>query len=94
MCCSSSRPSRCHILDDICIHRIMKDWSIIDRLHKVRVPTFVVNGRADQAQDSVVAPFFQHIPRVKWVTFEKASHMAYWEDREHYMKLVEEFLAN
>lgn len=71
----------------------MKDWTIIDRLNKVRVPTFVTNGRADQAQDFVVAPFFQHIPKAKWVTFENSSHMSFWEERERYMKLVGEFLA-
>ena len=74
--------------------RILKDWTIVDRLHLVRVPTFVINGRKDISQDFVVAPFFEHIPKVKWVTFEQSSHTPFWEEREHYNKLVEEFLKS
>ncbi|PCH39111.1 proline-specific peptidase [Wolfiporia cocos MD-104 SS10] len=71
---------------------ILKDWTIIERLHVVRVPTFVINGRNDIAQDFVVAPFFERIKRVKWVTMENSSHTPFWEERERYMQLVNDFL--
>ncbi|KAJ3553646.1 hypothetical protein NM688_g3496 [Phlebia brevispora] len=71
---------------------ILANWSIEDRLHLIRVPTFVINGRADIAQDFVVEMFFQNIQKVKWVTFEKSSHTPHWEERERYMKLVADFL--
>ena len=71
---------------------ILKDWTIIDRLHKVRVPTFVINGRADIAQDFVVAPFFERIGKVKWMTFENSSHTPHFEERERYIKTVADFL--
>ncbi|KZT01798.1 proline iminopeptidase [Laetiporus sulphureus 93-53] len=71
---------------------ILNNWSIIDRLHLVRVPTFVINGRGDIAQDFVVAPFFEKIKKVKWVTFENSTHTPFWEEREKYMKLVDEFV--
>ncbi|PIL24033.1 hypothetical protein GSI_13784 [Ganoderma sinense ZZ0214-1] len=73
---------------------ILDNWSIIERLHMVRVPTFVANGRKDIAQDFVVAPFFQRIRQVKWVTFEQSSHTPFWEEREHYNRLVVEFLKS
>ncbi|TBU50824.1 proline iminopeptidase [Dichomitus squalens] len=73
---------------------ILDDWTIIERLHLVRVPTFVINGRKDIAQDFVVAPFFHRIPQVKWVTFEQSSHTPFWEEREHYNKVVGEFLKS
>ena len=76
------------------LHRILDSWSIVERLHLVRVPTFVINGRRDSAQDLVVAPFFQRIRQVKWVTFEQSSHTPFWEEREHYNKLVVEFLKS
>lgn len=75
-------------------YRILDNWSIIERLHMVRVPTFVINGRKDIAQDFVVAPFFQRIRQVKWVTFEQSSHTPFWEEREHYNRLVVEFLRS
>ena len=75
-----------------CSSRILKDWTIVDRLHLVRVPTFVINGRKDISQDFVVAPFFERIPRAKWVTFENSSHTPFWEERERFMQLVGDFL--
>ncbi|KAF9524160.1 proline iminopeptidase, partial [Crepidotus variabilis] len=71
---------------------ILKDWSSIDRLHLVRVPTFITNGRKDISQDFVVAPFFQKIPKAKWVTFENSAHSAFIEETEKYMQLTSEFL--
>lgn len=71
---------------------IMNGWTIIDRLHKVRVSTLVINGRMDLAQDFVVAPFFEKIDKVKWITFEKSSHCPFWEERERYMNVLDEFL--
>ena len=44
------------------------------------------------AQDFVVQPFFFKIPKVKWVTFEKSSHVAMWEERERFLEVVGSFL--
>ena len=53
---------------------VLQNWSIIDRLHLVRVPTFITNGCKDISQDFVVLPF-NKIQKVKWVTFENSSHL-------------------
>ena len=58
----------------------------------VRVPTFVINGRKDIAQDFVVAPFFERIPKVRWVQFGESSHMPFVEERERYFSVVAGFL--
>jgi pimeloyl-ACP methyl ester carboxylesterase len=58
----------------------------------IEVPSLIINGRYDPAQDWIVAPFFKHLPRVKWVRFEKSSHTPFWEERERYIQLVEGFL--
>ena len=58
-----------------------------------RVPTLVINGRNDVAQDFVCEPFFRNIKKVKWVTFEMSSHMPMWEERERYMNVISEFLC-
>ncbi|KAI0646400.1 proline-specific peptidase [Trametes meyenii] len=71
---------------------ILAGWSIVDRLHLVKVPTLVINGRKDIAQDFVVAPFSERIPKVKWVTFENSSHTPFLEERERYIQLVGDFL--
>jgi pimeloyl-ACP methyl ester carboxylesterase len=43
--------------------------------------------------DAAVAPYFFNIPKAKWITMDKTSHMPFWEERERYMKLVEDFLS-
>lgn len=70
----------------------LMSWSIIDRLHTISIPTLVVNGAKDIAQDFVVAPFFQKIPKAKWITFQNSSHTPFWEERDLYMKRVADFL--
>nr|GAT44472.1 proline iminopeptidase [Mycena chlorophos] len=66
----------------------LKDWSMLNDAKKIVVPTLLSNGRYDEAQDSVVAPFFDQIPHVKWVTLAESSHMAHFEERERFMELV------
>jgi len=46
----------------------LKTWSVIDDLHKINVPTLIVNGRYDEAHDIAVRPFFKYIPRVNLQT--------------------------
>ncbi|KAJ4473169.1 proline-specific peptidase [Lentinula aciculospora] len=68
-------------------------WSCIGRLDRVLVPTLIVNGRMDLAQDFVVKPFFDGIAQAKWVRMENSSHMAIWEERERYMSILDQFLS-
>lgn len=70
----------------------LKEWTSIDRLHHVHVPTFIINGRNDIVQDFVCEPFFRLIPKVKWVTFQQSTHCPHMEEREMFMKLVGNFL--
>ncbi|KAN0094432.1 hypothetical protein V8E55_002719 [Tylopilus felleus] len=53
----------------------LKTWSVIDRLHTITRPTLVVNGTEEGAQDFVVAPFIEKIPK---------SRRPFWEDKEYY----------
>lgn len=60
--------------------------------HKIKVPTLLINSRYDEAQDSCVAPFFNEIPKVKWVQFAESSHTPHVEEKDRYMKVVSDFL--
>ncbi|KZS95523.1 proline-specific peptidase [Sistotremastrum niveocremeum HHB9708] len=71
----------------------IKHWSIIDQLHKIEVPTLLLNGHFDQAQDICVMPFFQKLRKVKWVHFALSSHMPQWEERDKYLQAIGEFLT-
>ncbi|GJJ12655.1 hypothetical protein Clacol_006899 [Clathrus columnatus] len=61
------------------------NWTIIERLHTIKVPTLVVNGALDIAQD--------FIPKAKWIRFEDGSAMPMWEDRERFIQILGDFLT-
>jgi len=53
----------------------------------------LTNGKYDEVDDSCVKPFFDNLPKVKWSQFSESSHLAHWEERDWYMKVVGDFLA-
>lgn len=66
---------------------------MIDDIHLINVPTLLLNGHFDEAQDSVQIDFFRNIQKVKWFTFAESSYMPMWEEREKYMRVVGDFLT-
>ena len=79
-------PSEFHVIGSL------KTWSIIDRLHKIEVPTFLISGKYDEATPATVQPFKDNIKDVRWQIFENSSHMPHVEETELYMKSVGAFL--
>ncbi|KAJ7347079.1 Alpha/Beta hydrolase protein, partial [Mycena albidolilacea] len=75
------------------ITRTMRAWAVVDDIHKISVPTLLINGRYDDAQDVGVVPFFDRIPRVKWVQFAESSHMPFFEETECFFQIVGDFLT-
>ena len=71
----------------------LKTWSVIDRLHKINVPTFVLSGRHDEATPACVKPFKDNIKGAVWEIFEHSSHMPHVEEQHKCMTSVGAFLA-
>ncbi|HET9171369.1 MAG TPA: proline iminopeptidase-family hydrolase [Actinospica sp.] len=71
----------------------MKNWTIVDRLQQINVPTLVINGRYDEATDDCVRPYVENIPDARWHQFTNSSHMPHVEERDTYMNVVSEFLS-
>jgi len=72
---------------------VLSNWTIVDRLKNITVPTLVINGAHDTAQSFAVKPFMDNIPNVTHFTFENSSHTPMWEERVRYMSVVTDFLA-
>ena len=79
-------PSEFHVIGTL------KTWSVVDAVHRIQVPTLLISGRYDEAAPSVVQPFADAIPDVRWHIFEQSSHVPHIEERSAYMALVQEFL--
>lgn len=74
----------------------LRGWTGIPRLPQITAPTLVYNGEFDTSRDISQEPFFELIPRVRWIVFPNGSHMCHLDDgglRERVLKVVGDFLA-
>ncbi|KAK8062533.1 proline iminopeptidase [Apiospora hydei] len=74
----------------------LKDWTVVPRLSNITAPTLVINGEYDTSHDIAQAPFFNIIPRVRWVQIAGGGHMCHVEGegrRDKVLKLVGDFLT-
>jgi L-proline amide hydrolase len=80
-------PSEFHIIGSC------KDWQIKDRLHEIRRPALIVSGRYDEATPALQQVLLDGIAGSEWVCFENSSHTPHVEERERYMQVVGDWLA-
>jgi L-proline amide hydrolase len=80
-------PSEFHIIGSC------KDWQVKDRLPEIGVPTLLVSGRHDEATPVLQQVLLDGIAGSEWVCFEESSHMPHVEERERYMQVVGDWLA-
>ncbi|KAK4494383.1 hypothetical protein PRZ48_014681 [Zasmidium cellare] len=73
----------------------LKDWSCVSRVPKINVPTLLYNAEFDSTTDAAVAPLFELIPRVRWISFPGGGHMCHLEGelRDKVLKAVHGFLV-
>ena len=64
-------PSEFHVVGSL------KEWSVVDRVQHIRVPTLVVAGAYDEALPIVWQPFVDRVPDVRSHVFaESLPHAA------------------
>ncbi|GAB3658312.1 proline iminopeptidase-family hydrolase [Nocardioides korecus] len=80
-------PSEFHVIGS------MKDWTVVDRVHDIAVPTLVVSGAHDEAMPMTWQPFVDRIPDVRSHVFPESSHMPHVEEHEDFLEVVGGFLA-
>lgn len=69
------------------------DYDLRPQLHKIKVPTLIINGEYDEATDEVQRPFFTNIEKVKWVVQNDVGHIGYLEQPDKYVSILSDFLA-
>lgn len=69
-----------------------RDWTIVDRLPGITVPTLVVAGEYDEAAPEVWAPFVERIPDARAHVFPHSSHLPHLEEPEAFQSVVGAFL--
>jgi L-proline amide hydrolase len=80
-------PSEFHVIGSI------RDWQSKDRIGGIDLPTLLVSGRHDEATPALQQVLLDGIAGSEWVCFEESSHMPHVEERERYMQVVGDWLA-
>ncbi|GAM91058.1 hypothetical protein ANO11243_091050 [Dothideomycetidae sp. 11243] len=77
------------------IESSLREWSVIPRLHRIEVPTLMFNGEFDASYERASRPFFERIPRVRWVVIpdEGQAVIGHGKRHERAVKILEEFLS-
>jgi proline-specific peptidase len=81
-------PSEFHVVGTI------RDWSVVDRLGEIEVPTLVVTGEHDEATPAINRTVSQGIPGAESVIVDGCSHMAHVEQTEKYLALLDRFFSS
>ncbi|MBI5160087.1 MAG: proline iminopeptidase-family hydrolase [Micrococcales bacterium] len=72
----------------------LRDWTIVDRLGAITVPTLVVAGEFDEATPATWTPYLEGIPGARSHLFAGASHCTHLEQPETFRRVIGEFLAD
>ena len=79
-------PSEFHVVGSI------KDWSVVERLGEIDVPTLIVSGRYDEATPALQETLRDGIAGSEWVLFENSAHCPHVEEPERFTALVGDWL--
>jgi L-proline amide hydrolase len=79
-------PSEFHVIGTI------RDWTVVDRLGEIDVPTLVLSGRYDEATPAIMDVVHAGITGSERVTFDESSHMCHVEETERCLGVVSGFL--
>ncbi|MEW5811013.1 MAG: proline iminopeptidase-family hydrolase [Actinomycetota bacterium] len=72
----------------------LRDWTIIDRLPDIDVPTLVVAGEFDEATPATWQPYVERIPDARSHVFPDCSHCSHLEKPEEFRAVIAAFLAD
>jgi proline-specific peptidase len=71
----------------------LRDWTSVDRLPRIPVPTLVMHGEFDELDASAHQPFLDSIPDVRGHVFLGASHTPFSESPAEFSDVLGPFLA-
>ncbi len=70
----------------------LRDWSVLERLGEIQVPTLVTCGRHDECTPEMSTETAGAIPGAELAVFEESAHFAQAEEPERYRQVVGRFL--
>lgn len=77
---------------EFCVIGTLREWSIIDRLDRIRVPTLLISGSYDEVTPSTVLPYHRGLADVRWEILANSSHLPHLEESKRCLDVVANFL--
>ncbi len=71
----------------------LKDYSALDKLSGVKIPTLLISGKHDEATPLQMSMAQKAIPDCNWLLLENSSHSSLFEETDKYLSAVSAFLA-
>ncbi|MFK4106936.1 proline iminopeptidase-family hydrolase [Streptomyces sp. NPDC019531] len=75
-------PSEFHVIGTL------REWSVVDALPRIEVPTLMITGRHDEVTPRSAQPFRDLVPGARWEIFEESSHMPHLEEPERFREVL------
>jgi proline-specific peptidase len=72
----------------------MSKFNFLPRLSEIRVPTLVIVGAKDMTTIEMAQETTRRIPKARLVIFEKSRHYPFIEEKEKFVQVMKEFLAD
>lgn len=73
---------------------LIKDLDFTDELSKIKVPTLLTCGKYDEVTPEIQEGMHRRISSSKVEIFQNSSHLQFWEERDLYMKKLDEFIRS
>lgn len=70
----------------------LKDFSLVDRLHEIKVPVLLVSGRYDEVRSQTVEFYNSKLPNAEMKIVEDASHCIYNEKPQEFINIITKFI--
>ena len=70
----------------------IRNWSRLDDLHKIKVPTLITVGRHDEQTPACAMQMKLELPQAVLHVFPNSSHLPFYEDPDLYYPAVLDFL--
>jgi proline-specific peptidase len=72
----------------------LKDYSVINKLSNIKIPTLIISGKYDEATPAQMAIAQKAILDCKWTLLENSAHSSLFEETDPYLEAVQEFLGS
>ncbi|MFD1472065.1 proline iminopeptidase [Companilactobacillus mishanensis] len=70
----------------------LENYDYTDKLKSIKVATLVTSGTNDLCTPLIAKTMYDQLPNTKWKLFEHSRHMAFFDEKDEYLKTLNNWL--